>query len=135
MQSNEKSPAFKQFLFATIGAILGAALGVALTWFIYKQGVRAAAIPGGLLGIGAGWFRHRFIAIPVVCCIASFAVGVGVEWWLFPWADDESLGYFLKHLHEKNKFILVMLAIGGVAGFYCPYRSMFAANTGASSKP
>jgi hypothetical protein len=114
----------KQLALVALGAIGGAILGVAITFLLYKQGVRAAAIPGGLLGIGAGLFRHRTIAVPIICCIAALAVGTFVEWRLFPFEKDESLAYFITHMQDKRGLILIMIAIGGVVGFYSPFRSM-----------
>jgi hypothetical protein len=116
----------KQLLLVTLGAIGGAILGVAITYFLAGQGVRAAAIPGGLLGLAAGMFRHRSIAVPILCSIAALSLGLVVEWKLFPFAKDGSFTFFISHLQDKHALILVMLVIGAVVGFYSPYRAMAA---------
>jgi hypothetical protein len=43
------------------------------------------------------------------------------EWWFFPWAKDQSLVFFLQHLHDQSAISLLMIALGGVVGFWAPY--------------
>jgi hypothetical protein len=122
---NSRQPSeMKQLLLITLGAIAGAAVGTGITYFLSEQGVRAAAIPGGMLGLAAGMFRHRTIAVPIVCCIAALVLGLVVEWKLFPWAADQSFSFFLMHLQDKKALILIMIGIGAAVGFYSPYRAM-----------
>lgn len=114
----------KQLFLVAMGAIGGGALGVFVSWFLVKQGMHAAAAPGVLLGLGAGLFRHRFIAVPIVCCLLALAVGIGTEAWLFPFIADKSIGYFVTHLHQVFPSSLILIAVGGAMGFYGPYRAM-----------
>ena len=124
MTSPSTSSEIKQLLLITLGAIVGGVLGTGITYFLSEQGVRAAAIPGGMLGLAAGMFRHRTIAVPIVCCIAALALGLVVEWKLFPWAEDQSFTFFIQNLHEKRALILIMIGIGAAVGFYSPFRAM-----------
>lgn len=114
----------QQLLLVALAAMGGAAAGVLLTWLVSKQGILAGAAPGGLLGMAAGYVRHRFLFVPIVCCIAALLVGIGTEWWLFPFVANESLGFFLTHLHDLRPASLIMIGIGAAIGFYGPYRSM-----------
>lgn len=127
MSSNSASHDVKQLLLITLGATAGGALGVFVSWFLLKQGMHAAAAPGVLLGLGAGLFRHRFIAVPFVCCLLALAVGIGTEAWLFPFRADESFGYFVTHLHQVFPSSLILIGVGGLMGFYSPYRAMMPA--------
>lgn len=114
----------KQLFLVALGAIGGGALGVFVSWILVKQGMHAAAAPGVLLGLGAGLFRHRFIAVPIVYCLLAIAVGIGTEAWLFPFRADDSVSYFVTHLHQVLPSSLILIAVGGAMGFYGPYRAM-----------
>lgn len=124
MSSASATNDVKQLLLITLGAIGGGALGVLVSWLLVKQGMHAAAAPGVLLGLGAGMFRHRFFAVPVICCLLALAVGIGTEAWLFPFRADKSVGYFVTHLHQVFPSSLILIGVGGAMGFYSPYRAM-----------
>lgn len=124
MNSSASTTPLKQYLLVFAGAILGGALGTTLTWYLSSQGMRAGAAPGGLLGMGAGLIWHRSWVIPVICCVAALAIGIGVEWWLHPFLADASLLFFLQHLADLPFSTQLMILIGGAVGFYGPFRAM-----------
>jgi hypothetical protein len=129
MATNDSKTPIKQYFLVLGGAMIGGALGVLLTWFLSEQGMRAGAAPGGLLGLGAGLARHRSIVIPIVCCIAALVLGMLTEWWLHYFLDDPSLQFFLQHFMEKHWTTHLMIALGGVVGFWAPYRAMNSARS------
>jgi hypothetical protein len=81
-------------------------------------------LPGGLLGIGAGWTRNKSLGLAIACGIAALALGIFSEWASAPWQKDESLGYFLKHLLDLSPVTLIMIAVGGAVGFWIPFRQI-----------
>jgi hypothetical protein len=104
-------------------ALAAAAAGGALGWFLFgvllRQGFYALALPGVLLGLGAGAVaRRRSLPLAAVCGVAALALGIFTEWQHLPFVADGSLGYFLAHLHQLRGLTLVMLGLGAVGGFW-----------------
>lgn len=101
------------------GAALGGSLGYFLFGWLAGQGFYAVALPGVLLGIGAGMLRQRqSLAFSIGCGVAALALGIVSEWKQFPYIADESLSYFLRHLTDLRPVALILIALGGCAGFW-----------------
>jgi hypothetical protein len=105
-----------------LSAVVGGLLGYAVFWAIARQGFYEVALPGGLLGLGAGIFKTRTKAVPVVCGLLALALGLFTEWRYAPFIADASFGYFVSHLHRLRPFTLLMLAVGTLIGFWVPFR-------------
>ncbi|HEV3164476.1 MAG TPA: hypothetical protein VGZ22_10660 [Isosphaeraceae bacterium] len=104
---------------ALVGAVTGGALGYQLFVWIYQQGFYAMLLPGALLGLGCGalsrqpsWIRG------VACAIAALGLELFTEWHFFPFVRDESLSFFLKHVHELPPIKLIMMALGVLFAFW-----------------
>lgn len=107
-----------------VGAVLGGVAGWFLFFWIVRQGFYALALPGALLGIGAGALvRHRSIPFAVACGAGSMVLGALAEWRFRPFIQDDSLGYFVAHLHELQPMTLTFIALGGFFGFWLPFRA------------
>ena len=105
-----------------LGAVVGGLLGYFAFFWIARQGFYGLALPGGLLGVGAGMFRTKSRYVPIVCGIMALALGVFTEWRFSPFREDGSLGYFLTHVHENPPITLIMIAAGALIGFWIPFR-------------
>lgn len=104
------------------GAILGGLIGhLAFRWLL-SQGFYGLALPGGLVGLGAGIAACRQVWPSVACGVLALAVGLVTEWRSFPFRADDSFGYFLSHLHELKPYTLLMLVAGTAIGFWVPFR-------------
>jgi hypothetical protein len=108
--------------------LAGATLGAVVGWFAFfwaaRQGFYMLALPGGLLGAGAGLLMRRgSLPFALVCAVAALALGLLAEWRLAPFRADASLGYFLAHLHQLQPLTLIMIALGGFLGFWMPLRA------------
>ena len=102
---------------ATAGGLLG--LGYLAFGWLAGQGFYALALPGVLLGLGAGMMaRRRSMALAVVCGILALPLGAFAEWKHFPFATDDSLNYFVTHLLDLRPFTLIMIGLGGFGGFW-----------------
>jgi hypothetical protein len=112
----------KDTLLVLAGAVAGGILGYFAFAWLYEQGFYGLVLPGGLLGFGAGIARNRSLWLAAVCGLLALMLGVLVEWHFAPFAKDESLGYFLQHLQDLKPVTLVMIALGGVLGFWVPFR-------------
>lgn len=112
----------KQTLLVIAGAALGGTLGYFVFFWIAGQGYYGLVIPGGFLGIGAALARNRSLLLAAACAVAAVLLGVYTEWRFAPFAKDESLGYFLLHIHKLKPLTLVMIALGGIVGFWIPFR-------------
>jgi hypothetical protein len=112
----------KNALLVLGGAAVGGVLGYFIFFWIADQGLYGWMIPGALLGLGAGIAKNRSIIVAVICGILAIGLGLFAEWRSAPFIKDESLGYFLTHIHELKKITLVMLAVGGAIGFWIPFR-------------
>jgi len=103
-------------------ATIGGALGYVLFSWLAGRGLYGLALPGGLLGLGAGIFKTRSKAVPVVCGLAALALGLFTEWRYAPVAADGSVGYFVSHVHHLQPITLLMLPAGTLIGFWVPFR-------------
>ena len=101
-----------------IGAAVGAALGYAAFFWAARQGFYAIVLPPALLGLGAGLGarrRSRFIAC--VAAVAGLALGLFVEWKFSPFVVDQSLAYFVTHLHTLRPLTILMIVLGGILSY------------------
>jgi F0F1-type ATP synthase assembly protein I len=101
------------------GAVVGGGVDYFVFGWLTSQGYYAVALPGVLLGIGAGMLRQRqSLAFSIACGVAALALGILAEWKHFPYAADQSLGYFLEHLRGCSPVTLIMIALGSFAGYW-----------------
>jgi hypothetical protein len=111
----------KNTLLVLGGALVGGLVGYwGFVWAL-AQGFYALILPGGLLGLGAGLARNRSLILAVVCGLLATVLGVFAEWRNRPFDKDDSLSYFLLHFHKNPPLTLLMIGVGGVLGFWCPY--------------
>jgi uncharacterized membrane protein YqgA involved in biofilm formation len=111
----------KQTLLVLCSAIVGGVLGYFAFFWLFAHGFYGMILPGGLLGLGASIPRNRHRWLAVVCGLLATGLGLFTEWRLAPFVKDESLGDFLLHVHHKGPVTLLMIAAGGVLGFWLPY--------------
>jgi hypothetical protein len=119
----------KQTLLVLAGAALGGTLGFFAFKWLLDQGFYGLVVPGGLLGLGAGFGRTRSVPLAVACGIAALLLGFYAEWKFRPFVADESLGYFVTHIHELKPLTLLMAGLGGFLGFWIPFRNQPASPT------
>ena len=112
----------KQAALLLVGAVVGGLIGYFAFFWIAQQGFYGIALPGGLLGLGAGCVACRWRWPAVVCGVRALALSLFTEWKFAPFLKDESLSYFLLHLHEKATVKLLMIAAGTFIGFWVPFR-------------
>jgi len=112
----------KNDLLVLLGAAIGGVLGYVVFFAFARRGLYGLALPGGLLGLGAGIFKTRAKAVPVVCGLMALALGFFTEWRFAPFATDASLGYFVLHIHQLSPLTLIMIAAGTLIGFWVPFR-------------
>lgn len=102
-----------------LGAIAGAFLGFYLFQVIAGQGLYAIILPGALAGLGCGSFsRHRSVSLAVVCSVVGAIAGILAEWQFAPFIKDDSLVYFLSHLHDLKRSTQFLIVVGGVMAFW-----------------
>jgi hypothetical protein len=112
----------KKLSLVLCGAVAGGMLGYFGFFWIAAQGFYALALPGGLLGLGAGIVKNRSIVVAVSCGLTATALGVFTEWRFAPFIDDDSFAYFLAHVYQLKPITFVMILVGGLIGFWVPYR-------------
>jgi hypothetical protein len=112
----------KHNLLALLGAAAGGALGYFAFFWIWDHGFYALALPGALVGLGAGFVMNRSIWVAVVCGFGALALGLCTEYRRAPFIADDSLGYFLSHVHTLSPVTLLMIALGAFIAFWVPYR-------------
>ena len=114
-----------------LGAAAGGILGYFAFLWIARQGFYALMLPGGLVGLGGGLLvRDRSPARAAICGVFALALGVFTEWRFAPFVKDESLGYFLSHLHDLAPITLLMILAGGVFGYWLSLGRERAMNAG-----
>ncbi|QEG23438.1 hypothetical protein [Mariniblastus fucicola] len=115
-----RDPIGKSWALGILGAFLGAAAG----WFIFRwafsQGYYVLALPGAAVGLGfSALASRRMFAGGIFCAVVAFFVTVGCEWNERPFNDDNSFTYFLTHLHKvDDQMTIVMLVIGVLLAFW-----------------
>ena len=103
-------------------AVAGSVLGYAGFAQLLPYGIDALALPGGLAGLAAGILRSRAPIVPVLCGVLATAAGVLTEHHFAPFYAEHSLGYFLRHLLDLQPLTLVSILVGGLIGFWVPFR-------------
>ena len=112
----------KRTFLVLAGAALGGVLGYFAFFWMAAQNFYGLILPGGLLGLGAGVAQNRSTWLAVVCGLLATALGLFTEWRFSPFTKDDSLNYFLLHVHDLQPVTLLMVGAGGVMGFWIPYR-------------
>jgi hypothetical protein len=87
--------------------------------WIATQGFYGIMLPGLLLGLGAGWFRCRYLWPSIVCGVLALVFGLAAEWRFFNAGD--TLPVFLSEVHKLGNVTLLMLAAGTLVGFWGPF--------------
>lgn len=105
-----------------MAAAAGGVAGYLLFFWLVARGYYGPAVPGGLLGLGAGIFTRRSGVTPIVCAVAAAALGLFTAWRYAPFIVDPSLGFFLIHVGGLPPVSLVMIALGALIGFWVPFR-------------
>jgi len=101
------------------GAVAGGLVGYFAFIWIARQGFYALMLPGGLAGFGASLFvSDRSALRGVLCGVFALALGLLAEWRFAPFIKDPGLGYFLAHVHRLQPITLLMIAAGGVFGYW-----------------
>jgi hypothetical protein len=109
----------KNMLIGLAGAVAGGVLGYFAFIWIARQGFYALMLPGGLAGLGASLFvNDRSVLRGVLCGVFALGLGLVAEWRFAPFIADPGLGYFLAHVHQLQPITLLMIAAGGVFGYW-----------------
>ena len=124
---------FKNEALVLVGAALGGLVGYFAFFWIAQQGFYGLALPGGLLGVGAGVGKTKMKAVSVACGISALLLGFFTEWRFTPFQRDESLGYFVSQVHQLKPITLLMIAAGAGIGFWIPFRRTQDANQNSGS--
>jgi hypothetical protein len=98
----------------TVGAVIGAALGVGVMYIGLKSGFYAEVAIGMLAGwIAALMARRASWGVGVIAGVVTLVAGVWAEWKLVgPFVADDSFWYFVRHFLELKPFKLLSHAIG-----------------------
>ncbi len=119
----------KQHALVLVGAIVGGLVGHFAFLWILKQGLYAMVLPGGLLGLGAGWTRNTSRGLAITCGVMALGLGLFSEWKAFPFNADDSFSFFLAHVGKLKHITLLMIGVGSAIGFWVPFRRIAASPT------
>ncbi len=118
------------------GAAAGGGVGYFVFGWLVGQGFYAPAIPGVLLGLGGAWLgTRRSLALALSCGLLATALCLFAEWRHFPFVRDDSFAYFLTHLKDLKPLTMIMVALGGFAGFWFVWRARFPTASAVSTPP
>ena len=105
-------------LWGLLGAVIGGAAGFFAFFWIARQGFYALILPPGLMGFTAGLFaRSRSTPLALVCGVAGLALGLFTEWRFAPFVADNSLAYFMTHIHKLRPITMLMLGLGAFISY------------------
>lgn len=95
------------------GGLLGALAGSVIFVALVKIGLYALMIPGALTGIGGAWLSRAYSpAVGILCVVIGAAATIVCEWSQFPFIADNSLVYFLTHLHQLRMMAILLGGLG-----------------------
>jgi len=108
-----------QYVRGAVGGATGGALGWVLSLALIRWGVLSTMLPGLLMGMGCGWLSGtRSHVLGVAAGVASFAISVVATWQIAPFIVDDSLHFFVMHLHKLPLMWLLMIVLSGVCGYW-----------------
>jgi hypothetical protein len=113
----------KNNVLALVGGVAGGVAGYLAFRWIAAQGFSALVLPGACVGIFAGHFRSRSLAVSIACGIGALGLGLYSEWRFAPFMKDGSLYYFLTHVYQLKPITWFMIALGAAVGFWGPHRN------------
>ena len=82
-------------------------------------GFYAIVLPGAAIGLGCGALsRGKSNVLGTLCGLLGAAMGIFTEWRTPPFAANDSLRFFLAHLHQLPNITLVLIGLGVVFAFW-----------------
>ena len=66
--------------------------------------------------------RTRSVAVAVVSALLAVMAGLLAEYRFAPFEADNSLAYFFRHVTDLRPMTLVLIGLGGMIGFWVPFR-------------
>jgi hypothetical protein len=103
-----------------IGAVVGGYVGYLIFRWLLAKGFYALVLPGAVLGLTAGFAaRGRSQPLAIMCAIGALCLAIYAEWVRAPFAKDDSLLYFVTHLHQLDGAVVKYVMIG--LGMACAY--------------
>lgn len=103
----------------SIGAAAGGAVGTLAYWLLLQRDYHVLAVVGTGVALGVSALaRTRHLAWGVATGVLAVLASVLVEWWFRPFTADDSISYFVSHLHALPANSLVSLAAVAVLGVY-----------------
>jgi hypothetical protein len=101
------------------GALIGAGLGYVGFRFLAQNGLYAIVLPGACVGMCGGYLsRVRSGVIGGIAALVALVSLVLIEWQFAPFVADNSLAYFVTHLHKVLPAHLIMISIGTAFAFW-----------------
>ncbi len=104
---------------ALLAAVVGGCVGYFTFFWIVKQGFYGIMLPPAAVGLAAGYCTpRRSQPLAITCAIGGLALGLFTEWRFAPFIVDNSLFYFMTHVHKLKSITLLMLVMGSFASYF-----------------
>ena len=110
-------------ILAFVGAVVGGGIGFFITGWLARQNLYSVLIPGALVGMGTLIGRFNNAVFPLIVSLLAVALVYYTEWSYFPFSKDQSLSYFVNHLHSLRPLTHIMAGIGWLIAFWLPFRN------------
>ena len=113
MQDNEATAVAK----GIAGAAIGGILGYAIFYGIAQVGFYAVLFIG--FGVGNGFsygYRRSSQVASIACGVVALIVSVVADWHV---RSNQGLVDHVKNLQDDGVFLLAMIALSGLAGYWC----------------
>lgn len=116
MESSSKRT--RTLLLGTVGAIVGALIGFAVFKTLLSVGLYALIAPGAIAGIVANRFaRQSSMSVGIISLVVAAIATILSQWNVGPFPADESLQYFVTHLHRLPTAAMIMGGLGVILAF------------------
>ena len=112
-------PRTQPMALALLAAVVGGCAGYFAFFWIVKQGFYGIMLPPACVGLAAGYCTpRRSQPLAIACAIGGLVLGLFTEWRFAPFIVDNSLSYFIMHVHKLKPITQLMLVVGSLASYF-----------------
>ena len=108
-----------QYVSGFVGILVGAAVGCGVVTLLFRWGFYGVMLVGLCTGWGSSLFSQSSSKLlGIACVLVALPATIGISWYCSPFVVDDSLVFYLQHLHKLKPIQLVMIGLGTLMAYY-----------------